>query len=863
MAFKRLLPTRQVPDSPEKLFLELPRRRIPDVLPHQKEIMRLYAAEGSDLPDVALQLPTGSGKTLVGLLIAEWRRRRNRERIVYLCPTRQLVNQVVEQAEDKYGLTILAFTGSSQSYDSTAKAEYQTANRIAVTTCSSLFNTNPYFDDADVVIVDDAHAAESYISDLWSVRVERNSSKHATAHAALAGILKSLLEPFNYARMRGQVHNIADRAWVDKLPTPKFHEVADEVIEVLDTHTSKTNLAYPWSMIREHLHACHMFISCDEILIRPLIPPTSTHSAFCTPKQRIYMSATLGAGGDLERLMGRRRIHRLPTPEGWDRQGVGRRFFVFPGMSIEDKTAEELRRELMQQTPRSIVLVPSTQARDQIVIEIEKNLAYKIFGADDIEESKKPFISKSKAVAVVANRYDGIDFPGNECRLLFIEGLPKATNLQERFLMARMGANVLFNERIQTRVLQAIGRCTRSLEDFSAVIVSGEELTDYLADIRRRKYLHPELQAEIEFGVEQSKGITQRNIVENFNVFQENGEEWELVNQQIVDFRKQAIQDSFPAMNELCAVAGFEVGYQQRLWQGDYESALDDAESVLGCLTASELRGYRALWHYLAGSVARLGANAGVAGLTAKSRAQYRKAKEAATGIPWLVSLARYQADDAVSLEENAITMQQIERVESILVDLGTVHDRKFARREKEILDGLQSKDSVVFESAHKLLGDLLGFEAGNSEEEGAPDPWWISGNTCFVFEDHSGAEGSSSLSVRKARQVASHPNWIRKKMQMGSEKEIIPVLISPVKKVDRGATPHLDGVVFWELSEFRAWAGKAVAVVRSLRRTFSEAGDLAWRPDAAEQFELHSLDALSLNTMLRKKPAGDIIVSR
>jgi hypothetical protein len=40
-------------------------------------------------------LPTGSGKTLVGLLIGEWLRRKNKERVVFLCPTRQLVNQVI------------------------------------------------------------------------------------------------------------------------------------------------------------------------------------------------------------------------------------------------------------------------------------------------------------------------------------------------------------------------------------------------------------------------------------------------------------------------------------------------------------------------------------------------------------------------------------------------------------------------------------------------------------------------------------------------------------------------------------------------------------------------------------------------
>src|SRR5262249_36249722 len=159
-------------------------------------------------------------------------------------------------------------------------------------------------------------------------------------------------------------------------------------------------------------------------------------------------------------------------------------------------------------------LVPNDRLRSQIAKDVENNLKFPVFSAADIESSKQPFVSEPDAVAVVANRYDGIDFPGNECRLLFIEGLPKAVNLQERFLMSRMGANLLFNERIQTRVLQAIGRCTRSLEDFSAVVVSGDELPDYLADIRRRKFLHPELQAELAFGVEQSKGTSLEDIFE-------------------------------------------------------------------------------------------------------------------------------------------------------------------------------------------------------------------------------------------------------------------------------------------------------------------------------------------------------------
>ena len=163
MAFKKTPPSEVVPDSPEKILLQLPRRKIPGVLLHQGQMMQRYVREGQTASDIALQLPTGSGKTLVGLLIGEWRRRKNSERVVYLCPTRQLVNQVVAQATGQYGLSVNGFTGSKANYDPTARAEYQAGSRLAVTTYSALFNTNPFFDSPDVIVVDDAHAAENYI----------------------------------------------------------------------------------------------------------------------------------------------------------------------------------------------------------------------------------------------------------------------------------------------------------------------------------------------------------------------------------------------------------------------------------------------------------------------------------------------------------------------------------------------------------------------------------------------------------------------------------------------------------------------------------------------------------------------------
>lgn len=411
-------------------------------------------------------------------------------------------------------------------------------------------------------------------------------------------------------------------------------------------------------------------------------------------------------------------------------------------------------------------------------------------------------------------------------------------------------------------MLQAIGRCTRSLEDYSAVVVSGEELPDYLADIKRRKHLHPELQAELGFGVDQSKGASLADFVENFGIFLDNKKDWETVNKQIVAARQKATQVPFPAIDELGAVVSWEIEFQERLWQCDYEAALGFAERVLGSLTLPELRGYRAIWHYLAGSVAWFGAKSEVAGLSAKARAHFARSKEAATSIPWLVELARYQAEGAAAVADNAILLGQIERIESVFAQLGTFHDRAFAKREKQILEGLSSTEKGPFEQAHKLLGEMLGFDAGKEEVDGSPDPWWIAGTLCLVFEDHAGAQAGSALDVTKARQAASHPNWMRSHVKAAAAADITPVLVSPVSTVKEGALPHLGGVALWPLDEFRKWSETALTVLRELRKTFAEPGDLAWRAAAAELFEQRGLDAPSIVARLKAHPAGKHLTS-
>src|SRR5580704_266940 len=99
MAFKPIAAATVSLENPEALFRDIRTKRIPGLLSQQADLLREYTSKAVDAPDVALQLATGSGKTLVGLLIGEWRRRKFRERILYLCPTKQLVHQVSSQAK--------------------------------------------------------------------------------------------------------------------------------------------------------------------------------------------------------------------------------------------------------------------------------------------------------------------------------------------------------------------------------------------------------------------------------------------------------------------------------------------------------------------------------------------------------------------------------------------------------------------------------------------------------------------------------------------------------------------------------------------------------------------------------------------
>jgi hypothetical protein len=865
VAFKKRPPTKAVAPSPEAMLQDIRTKKIPGPMASQADVWREYVEKHLNSSDVAIRMPTGAGKTLVGIALAEWRRRKFKEKIVYLCPTNQLVNQVAEQAKMDYGIDVIPFVGKKSEYDPSYKAEYKRVNKIAVTSYSALFNSNPYFDDADILILDDAHAAENYIGSMWSLNIE--------SEGQLNGIFKSLIAILeNAASNLGIERRIKyatnQEVWVEKIPTGNFFSAIISIQELLDSElnsTSSSSAYHSWRALRTNLHACHCYVSPTNILFRPLIPPTFSHSAFSLPKQRIYMSATLGSGGDLERMTGRKNIKRISI-DSIDSTEIGRRFFLFPEVAFLPDEVEQLIKESLKLFGRGVFITPSSRSAESRKENLSKIANLEILGVEAISVSKTNFLEHSNAALVMANRYDGVDFPHDQCRLLVLEGLPKSQNMQEKFLLTKMGCTSLFADRIKTRITQAFGRCTRANSDFAAVIILGDEWMDYLLEPNNRNLLHPEIQAELIFGDEQSK-TSLDDVLENLEVFLGQQDDWQEVADDILEIRNECMQLIPDEYEELSNSVSSEIEYIEAMWFRDYNKAFNASREVITCITNRKLRGYRALWNYLAGSAIEAAKNAGQA-LTDDNISAitfFEQAQDATKAIIWLAELSKTKRGsiDKTDSDINVVS-RMVEQIESNLVNLGLKTNKKFTSHCNEILSGLSQTESKKYERVQVMLGNLLGFTSGNAEYQAAPDPWWvICRDLCIVFEDHSGAK-NQILSVEKARQVCCHDNWVKEHVSgISDNAEIIKVLVTPTTNVATGGELHLSDVYILTPDEFYTWAKNVVNTITDIRSTLHSEGDFVWKSRANEILENKGLTPSKIKSFFKSKLAKNILTTQ
>lgn len=812
----------------ETLFGELPRRRdgVGALWSHQVDQLRSYQASHVDSPDVALELPTGSGKTLVGLLIAEWRRRSRQQRVVYACPTRQLALQVVAAGE-RQGIELHAFVDSHNDWDPRHLSAYTRAQAIAVTTYSHIFNVNSYLADSKTLVFDDAHAAEGYVTDAWALEIRHN---HA-AYNLLFDALAPSLDPQLIARMIGAGEDTATWPEVRLVPISSIHSRLAEIDSVLSTSLRKwSNEYFHFQMLRENLSSCLFYVSRGSWYIRPMIPPTFNHGPYVDPEQRVYLSATLGEAGELERAFGRPQVARIPSPPAWERTGSGRRFFVFPDLGQFDPASDTVRVQptvpdqlsglaeldqpdlltrLADLAGKRLILTQRDAAAEAIADELQIPAQERYEASDTTVDA---FKAAARGTLLAANRYDGMDLADESCRFLIMADVPKASHLQDRFLSSKLRASEVLAERIRTRIVQGAGRCTRGPQDWAVVVVAGDALLRYFSDPDNTRSMPVELQAEIEFGLAASDSSFS-NVVALTRSGLLQDEDWRThAEPSLTDGRARAVRTPQPLSPELQASAPREVAAWRSAWLGEWEAAGRAAVEVLEGLTASGSRSYRALWAYFASAWFDQAAEDGVPGARERSGELLQIAHRAAVGSVWLREIQPLPA--AVSAPDT--TDQSAIARAIVLRDDVFRSSTTFSRRAQTMLDQLAQDEATQYERGLVELGTLLGAKSFKPDGHGKTDAAWIWDDLWLTVEAKS-EQTADRLSMDYVRKANTHLASLAD--DEGAEESPVrsaSVIVGTTRLVDPNAIPiananlHLtttDVVLELAHDAHRAWA--------------------------------------------------------
>jgi Rad3-related DNA helicase len=220
-----------------------------------------------DAPDSIIEMNTGGGKTLVGLLIAQSLLNETRGHILYVCPTNQLVEQTIEKAAE-CGLAV----ASRYSGDWSNRAQFDAGEAFCVTNYATLFNGQSIFQSItiDAIVFDDAHVAESIIRSQFTIRIGNDTE-------LFKKVLNIYRPHFANSCQSSQYEDACNGKWDSLVFVPMFiaKKHAQELRKLLvesGIHEAEDN-KYPWEHLKNRIDVCCVFVSGSGIQITPSVIP--------------------------------------------------------------------------------------------------------------------------------------------------------------------------------------------------------------------------------------------------------------------------------------------------------------------------------------------------------------------------------------------------------------------------------------------------------------------------------------------------------------------------------------------------------------------------------------------------------------
>jgi hypothetical protein len=416
-----------------------------------------------------------------------------------------------------------------------------------------------------------------------------------------------------------------------------------------------------------------------------------------------------------------------------------------------------------------VVLVPSWRAAKQW--EREANLT--AAKADEIGAGVEALRRGHVGLAVLVNRYDGIDLPDEACRLLVIDSLPFAyTGIERREAVALRDSQAMTTRQLQ-RLEQGMGRGVRSRDDRCAVLVLGPRLTQLIARTDLADRLSGATRAQLDLSrrvaTQLGDGVDVTTLRAVIMQVVESDAEFRKLSREVlvgVSYEPAVVSPTAPLLR-----AAYDAAVNGRLGQ----AAEASGAAVEVALESGDPR---------------------LAGWIGEAHASYLHAVDRVAAQE---ALARASALNPAVLRPLAGLEYRPVQVGSPQAEKAVETYQRLYPSANDLLLGFDTLladidwDDERTDEAEAALADLgahLGLVTQMPERdfgEGSDVLWALAEDTFCVIEAKTGAT-AQLIWKKDANQLAGSVNWARERY--GDDASVIPMLVHPVREVERSGTP-------------------------------------------------------------------------
>lgn len=740
-----------------EIFEQLDRKATHQILrPVQYEAL-LGLQSQNDERDVVLKVSTGSGKTLVGLVHAEsMRRRYPGEPVLYLCPTVQLIGQVLETAE-KIGVAAIPFPREGLPFDAVE------GKSILVCTYDKLFTASDTFTRHNIrpsaIVLDDVHSG-----------VERVKQKHtvslpATVHGQVRSIFEASSTQCDPAIWRGIQKGESSAQF--EVPFWLWQPQAHHVAALLDNFKEERELRFSWPNVERYVEDARLCISGTGVELSVPVTPVEQNSAYTNTRHRLFMSASIKDGTTLIRDLDcdPKALDRVIQPDS--DKGAGERM-ILPVSLIDPKlTKEELAALCVELAARTnVVVLTSSSAQAKIW----SAAGAKICQGDDVDGAVAVLKATSKGnFYVFTQRFDGVDLPDDACRILVIDGVPNGDRLCDQIDAERQKESPSHSTRVVNRLEQALGRAVRSSADFAAVLLVGTDLAAFIGRRDVKNLMEPHTREQIELGKDvadqlKGSGSSIEAIKHAVTALLDRDQEWKDAHRERVSAVVKSIRTPGLTLTEQASIA------ERRAWLAakarNHQQATSALQEIIDKPGLHEVQKAELLVR-MAGYLAHFD--------QARATGLYRVAFEINSQLPRPPQLPDKKY---VQLKEQAVLFSEaLDRYDTPAAAVAALENL----RAKLAYAG----NAEVVEQALFELGRFIGATASRPEKETGrgPDVLWLVDGLALCIEAKN--EKTAPIHKSDAEQLLMSSQWCINEARLDRDM-VVPVFATNVSVADR-----------------------------------------------------------------------------